>query len=125
MRHDHLYLWRSPGIVDGVIRTKPKEPSMAAHHPHVVVRPAVAADTGALERLAALDSAPPLNGRVLLAEVWGRPVAALSCDSGAVVADPFERTAALVAMLRLSASAGDRRPARLRARSDVMQLRHA
>ena len=41
----------------------------------------------------------PLAGDVLLAEVDGEPVAALATRSGAVVADPFNRTAALVRAL--------------------------
>jgi hypothetical protein len=54
-----------------------------------------------LLRLAALDSARPLTGRALLAEVDGVPVAAVSLDTGAVVADPFQHSVQAVAALRL------------------------
>jgi hypothetical protein len=83
----------------------------------VAIRPAGPDDAESLERLAALDSAPPLSGRVLLADHDGRPVAAISLGSGAVVADPFERTFAAVQLLRLRRyqllrQGGDVRPAR-------------
>src|SRR3954447_19794223 len=57
-------------------------------------------DAHNLVRLAALDSAAPLTGDVLLAEARGRPVAALSLADGRAVADPFERSAPAVAALR-------------------------
>lgn len=57
-------------------------------------------DEAALRRLAALDSARPLRGRALVAEVAGRPVAALDLSDGRVVADPFEHTANVVELLR-------------------------
>ena len=55
----------------------------------------------AIERLAALDSAERPSGRLLVAAVAGRPVAALPLDGGRAIADPFEHTAEIVAMLRL------------------------
>ena len=79
-----------------------------------LMRPATAADRAALTELAALDSAAPLAGRVLLAEADDRLVAALSLDDGRVVADPFARTRAVVAMLRVAAH-GSRGRARSRA----------
>jgi hypothetical protein len=54
-----------------------------------------------LLRLAALDSARPLTGRALLAEADGVPVAAVSLETGHVVADPFQHSAAAVRALRL------------------------
>jgi hypothetical protein len=72
----------------------------------VLLRPAGSTDSRALNRLALLDSAQPLKGDVLLAEVDGEPVAALSTRSGAVVADPFKRTAALVRALVAVANGG-------------------
>jgi len=57
-------------------------------------------DERTLRHLAFLDSQRPLNGRVLLAQVDGTAVAALSLKTGRVVADPFRRTAAIVAALR-------------------------
>ena len=67
----------------------------------VSIRRAGPHDAPALHRLAALDSAAPLRGEVLVAEVDGEPRAALSLTDGACVADPFRPTAALVALLTL------------------------
>jgi len=59
------------------------------------------ADAAALSRLAQLDSAPsPEPVGVLVAEVGGELRAALPLDGGRAIADPFQRTAELVAMLR-------------------------
>jgi hypothetical protein len=60
-------------------------------------------DAQALARLATLDSARPLAGPVLLAEVGGELWAALSLADGAVVADPFHPTSALVELLNARA----------------------
>jgi hypothetical protein len=60
------------------------------------IRIASPEDDGALRRLAELDSAAPLSGRVLLAERDGMAVAAIALESGTVIADPFEHTAAAV-----------------------------
>jgi hypothetical protein len=76
----------------------------------LVLRPATSVDSADLERLAALDSARPLEGDVLLAYAGGAVRAALSLDSGRVVADPFWPSAELVDLLR--AAAGER-PRRL------------
>jgi hypothetical protein len=65
------------------------------------IRAAQPRDDAALRRLAALDSANPLTGHVLLAESDGGPMAALSLATGAVTADPFQHTEAAVRMLRL------------------------
>jgi hypothetical protein len=69
----------------------------------VTIRRAYPDDEPALRRLAALDSAEPLSGEVLLAEVDAEPVAALAMESGAVIADPFRRTASIVDLLRFRA----------------------
>ncbi len=69
----------------------------------MVLRSQRPADEIALRRLAALDSTLPLRGHSLVAEVGGRPVAALDLTDGRVVADPFVRTAGAVALLRLHA----------------------
>jgi hypothetical protein len=60
-------------------------------------------DSGALARLAALESSEPLATPVLLAEVGGELHAALSLADGRVVADPFRPTVALVDLLRARA----------------------
>ena len=89
---------------------------MSSHptHPSVVIRAARGSDTPALVRLAELDSAPAILGPTLVAEVCGRIVAALGTDSGARIADPFERSSGLLGMLELQAGSG-RLPARRRA----------
>jgi hypothetical protein len=76
---------------------------MAESRTDIVIRPATASDAPALWRLAVLDEArvPSAGPGVLIAEVDGKPVAALAGDQ--VVADPFVRTASLVELLRLRA----------------------
>jgi hypothetical protein len=86
------------------------------------IRRATEADRDALERLAALDSAPTPSGAVLIAEVGDEPQAAIEITGGTVVADPFRSTAHVVEMLRarairLSEPAGSSRRLRLRWRS--------
>jgi len=78
----------------------------------VTIRVAYPADALALARLAALDSAcAPPREPVLVAEVGGELAAAISLDDGAVVANPFAPTAALVELLEARARQlrGDRR----------------
>jgi hypothetical protein len=67
----------------------------------ITIRIAEPLDDPAVRRLAGLDSAAPLSGRVLLAERDGGPVAALSIETGRVTADPFQPTEGAVRMLRL------------------------
>jgi hypothetical protein len=69
--------------------------------PNVTVRPSRPADESGLARLAALDSARPLRGPALIAEADSRMVAALPLGSGRPIADPFEPTAEIVAVLEL------------------------
>jgi hypothetical protein len=71
--------------------------------PTISIRAATTGDGPALARLAALDSAPVPFGPVLLAEVDGRPLAALSVNDQRVIGDPFVRTAELAELLRLHA----------------------
>jgi hypothetical protein len=56
-------------------------------------------------------------GPVLLAEVDGRPRAALSVRDGSVIADPFAPTADVVEMLRVQARAMTERASRSSAES--------
>lgn len=77
----------------------------------LTIRPADLTDSTALNRLAALDSASPPTGDVLVAEVGGELWAAVEVDSGAAIADPFRPSADLVDLLRLHAR-GEQRPAR-------------
>lgn len=68
----------------------------------VTVRPYLPPDRRSLERLALLDDRRVPAQPVVLAEMNGRLVAALSKHTGEAVADPFEPTAHLVAMLRVT-----------------------
>ena len=76
---------------------------MSAHitDPTVVIRAARDSDGSTLHNLARLDSQRPLAGKVLVAEQDGAVVAAIGGDR--VIADPFRRTADLVALLQLRA----------------------
>ena len=69
----------------------------------LTIRRATAADAFALRRLAAIDSASPPTGDVLLAEMGEELWAAVSIDTGAAVADPFRPSADLVDLLRFRA----------------------
>jgi hypothetical protein len=73
-----------------------------------VIRLAGDADEAALERLAQLDSAEPLEHPILVGEIEGRVVAALDLDAERAIADPFVRTAHLLAHLRVRAACFDR-----------------
>ncbi len=66
----------------------------------IALHPATDSDRRELDRLAALDSAEPLRGTILLGRVDGVLRAALSCNDGRVVADPFSRTGHVVRLLR-------------------------
>ncbi len=88
---------------------------------NVTVRRTTTADEGALTRLAALDSGSPPRGPALVAMADERMLAALPLGSGRPIADPFEPTAELVALLELrrsqiesADSTGARRPRGLR-----------
>jgi hypothetical protein len=70
---------------------------------NLTVRYSVASDLSELARLAALDSATPPRGPALVAEADSRMIAALPLGSGRPIADPFEPTAEVVALLRLRA----------------------
>lgn len=66
----------------------------------LTVRPATPHDAPTVRRLAALDSARVPREPVLLAELGGRAVAALSLTRGTTVADPFVRTEPVLDALR-------------------------
>ena len=84
----------------------------------LTIRLAGQADTGALRRLAALDSAHSLRGHVLLAETDDAPVAAISLTTGRVTADPFQYSVDAIRVLRL------RRYQLLRQSGDAAPARH-
>ena len=68
----------------------------------VTLRPYLPVDRRQLERLALLDERRVPAQPVVVAEAGGRLVAALSKSTGEAVADPFEPTAHLVEMLRVT-----------------------
>ncbi|HEY1522294.1 MAG TPA: hypothetical protein VGF70_04715 [Solirubrobacteraceae bacterium] len=69
----------------------------------LVIRLATAGDQRALERLAELDSRRAPAGTTLIAELAGRPVAAVSLGDGEQIADPFIPTSDITELLRLRA----------------------
>lgn len=81
----------------------------------MVLRAERPTDQATLRRLAALDSARPLRGRALVAEVDGTPVAAIDLQDGRVVADPFVPTAEVVELLKVRAGRTLPQPAAQRA----------
>jgi hypothetical protein len=68
-----------------------------------VIRIATDDDADALTRLAALDSKRPLEGAILLGELDGEPVVALSLADDRAIGDPFRPTAHLLATMRVRA----------------------
>ena len=70
----------------------------------VSIRRLGAADAEALGRIAGRDSRGLPTGEVLGAELGGRLIAAISIDTGEVVADPFTRTDAARSLLVLRAA---------------------
>ena len=69
----------------------------------LTIRRSHAADSGALARLAALDSSSPPTGHSLIAEVGQELWAAVEIDSGSAIADPFRPSGDLVELLRFRA----------------------
>jgi hypothetical protein len=71
----------------------------------ITIRQSNDADQRQLRELAELDSASPIAGPVLIAEVDERPVAAISLDGRREIADPFVPTRELVELLRAARAA--------------------
>jgi hypothetical protein len=69
----------------------------------VTLRLAGDGDAAALRRVAELDSQPLPPGPFLVAERAGAVDAAVSLSTGALIADPFRRTAEVAALLRCHA----------------------
>jgi hypothetical protein len=78
----------------------------------ITIREAVPADLGELRRLAELDSAEPLadgdpefrsrnSGVIVVGEIDGEVRAAYSVDEHRAIANPFKRTAELLALVEL------------------------
>jgi hypothetical protein len=76
--------------------------------PSVLIRAARGSDGPALERLAALDSATVPAGPLLIAESDGALVGALGSRNGERIADPFRRSADVMALLELRAAGAPR-----------------
>jgi hypothetical protein len=94
---------------------------MKSYMHNVNVRRSASGDERLLAHLAELDSARPPKGPALIAEADSRILAALPLGSGRPIADPFEPTAELVALLELrrmqieaAERSGGRRHGRLR-----------
>ncbi len=85
-------------------------PPMTSTATSLTLRGATATYAAGLDRIAALDSRRLPHGDLLVAERDGRLVASVSVQTLDAVADPFERTADVVALLRKHAVA--RRTAR-------------
>jgi hypothetical protein len=77
---------------------------LMSHDETITIRTSRETDAGELSRLAALDSAEPIRGDALLAEVNGRLRAALPLDGGRAIADPFARSVEVVTLLRTLAA---------------------
>jgi hypothetical protein len=73
-------------------------------HTAVVIRESNGADADRLLRLAQLDSARLPEQPFVVAELDGELRVAVSVNDGSVIADPFHRTADLVALAEMHAS---------------------
>ena len=78
----------------------------------ITIRNATRSDESSLRLLAELDSQPQLIGDALIAEVCGRPVAALESRSGRAIADPFQPTAEVIELLKIRSHGARRRAGR-------------
>jgi hypothetical protein len=97
-RSDHKHVFAlSPSWMDHL-------PMRRDPNASITLRIAGRDDNDVLSRLAALDSSRALRGDALLACVDGAPLAALSLADGRVVADPFQPSDDLVALLRVRAT---------------------
>jgi hypothetical protein len=74
------------------------------HPTPFTIRAATARDEHVLAQLAALDSQRALCAPALIAEIAGRPAAAIDLKTRRVVADPFQPTAGITEHLRLGAA---------------------
>jgi len=82
----------------------------------ISIRPFTDSDARAVRAVAQRDSSTVPAGMLLVAEVGGRVRAALSLDTGDVVADPFAPSGELVDLLRARARQLEGRPRRRRRR---------
>lgn len=94
-------LYRLESMIDRFAARPARRFETPAEHLAIAIRRAQPADAPLLRDLAALDSAKPLEGPVLVAVVEGRIWAALGLDDNRVVADPFLATAPASELLAL------------------------
>src|SRR5436190_12802015 len=105
MFNDNFLRTLSRSRVEDSLRARSRVARRPVGAAPVTIRHAGADDMKSLERLAALDSRRVPSGELFVAEVEGRLLAATSIDTGAVIADPFEHTAAIVELLKIQARA--------------------
>jgi hypothetical protein len=84
-------------------RRGPHEFESALTPQPVTMRLALSADSPVLEQIAETAAGPLPLAPVLIGEVAGKPVAALSLMDGAIVAEQLEATGDVIALLRLRA----------------------
>ena len=102
----HLpYLTRiEPKVRPGApLARKPRRRARVTPVAEVAIRLAAGDDADAVRELEQLDGRELSCGARLLALVGGHPVAALAVADDTVVADPFEKTAPVVDLLRVRA----------------------
>jgi len=91
-------------LIDFSRRPRAARSASSLGDPPVLIRRAAAGDESAIARLAALDEHELPRGERLVAELAGRPVAAVEVRSAATVADPFVPTSGVVELLGLRAA---------------------
>ena len=74
----------------------------------IIIRAARDEDMGEVARVAGRDTGDLPGGPLLVAKVGSDVRAAISLEDGAVIADPFHRTAELVQMLKIRAGSVSR-----------------
>jgi hypothetical protein len=89
---------------DGRRPVRATHPALVEDLSRVELRLCRISDDPALEQLAQLEGREVPVGRLVIAEVEGRLVAALPLRGGPVLADPFARTAHLRRLLELRAT---------------------
>jgi hypothetical protein len=105
-------------------RPRKRAPEAHVESPDIELRLCKAADDPAIDRLAALSEVPVPFGRLVVALLDGKLVAALPLSGGDVLRDPFVKTSHLVHLLELR-SEQLREPAPRRALIPRLLRRHA
>jgi hypothetical protein len=84
-------------------RPRKRQEPARVESPDIELRMCKPADDPAIDRLAALSEVPVPRGRLVVALLDGKLVAALPLNGEAVVRDPFVKTAHLVHLLEVRA----------------------